>query len=156
MFLSPHAPHTRPHIRTLVSLHFFCIFCFFPNFSSPSWVCLSLLLLALSPHVSLALSEPLWWSAFFSLGLGGPGVFVGALFVGEAYPQLRAVVASVAAAMEDSSASVFVLFRAAYFGLGLDLDVIAGVWLCLSAALAIATTAVLPSKRQIQQVYVSE
>lgn len=119
-----------------------------------AFVCLSLLLLALSPYVALAWAEALWFAAFFCLGFGGPGVFVGALFVGEAHPHLRAVVASVAAAMEDSSASVFVLFRAAYFGLGMGLDKIAMLWLALSAMLAIATTLVLPSKKQIHRMRV--
>ena len=131
----------------------------FADRAGPRWcfgigatlVCLSLLMLALSPYVALAWTEALWFAAFFCVGFGGPGVFVGALFIGEAHPHLRAVVASVAAAMEDSSASVFVLFRAAYFGLGMGLDTIALLWLALSLLLSIATTVVLPSRAQIQQ-----
>ena len=47
-------------------------------------------------------SDMMWYSALLSIGLSGPGVFMGCLFMGEKHPNLRAVISAVGAAMWDA------------------------------------------------------
>jgi len=72
-------------------------------------------------------------------------VFIGALFMSKNHPQLRAVITALAAAMEDSSALVFLLFNLLHFNVRLGLDVLSLSWLALSGAVAICTWVLLPS-----------
>ena len=70
--------------------------------ASLAW--LGLLLLALGARTG---SDALWLSALLCIGVSGPGVFMGCLFMGEKHPNLRAVISAVGAAMWDGSALVF-------------------------------------------------
>jgi len=101
---------------------------------------------------STALDEVLITLGLFCLGAGGPGVFVGALALSERYPSLRATVTSLVAAMEDSSALVFLLFNVIYFEAGVELEYIFFAWLCLCVLLGCGTLSSLPSKQHIDGV----
>jgi len=75
-----------------------------------------------------------------------------------AQPHLRPLVTSLAAAMEDASAVVFLGFSALYHGVDaplvhppVPLEHIALGWAALCSALALATWAALPPRAAVQQ-----
>ena len=112
-----------------------------------AWLALGLMAL----NVRLQ-SDALWYGAFFALGCSGPGVFMGCLFLGERYPEMRSVISGVGASMWDGSAMVFLLFNTAYFATATEgarpsfgLDAICLAWLGLSAVVGVACWFQLPS-----------
>ena len=100
----------------------------------------------------------LWLTSLLCIGVSGPGVFMGCLFLGERYPRLHAVISAVGAAMWDASALVFRLFALIYFGSvpsggarpSFGLDAIAIVWLILVVPLGALTFSALPSKELLE------
>ena len=123
---------------------------------------LGLLLLGLGAKTG---SDLLWLASLLCIGVSGPGVFMGCLFLGERYPRLHAVISAVGAAMWDASALVFRLFAMLYFasvpggaksGGGGDkpsigLDTIAFGWLLLVVPLGLLTFRALPSKQLLDR-----
>ena len=107
----------------------------------------------------------LWLTSLLCIGVSGPGVFMGCLFLGERYPRLHAVISAAGAAMWDASALVFRLFAMLYFasvpggaksGGGGDkpsigLDTIAFGWLLLVVPLGLLTFRALPSKQLLDR-----
>jgi len=114
-----------------------------------AWTALSLI--GINSQIN---SSWLWYVAFFCLGISGPGVFLGSLFIGEKHPELRAVVTSFSAAMWDSSAVVFLGFHALYFESGMGLDHICILWLSVCIVLGVATRFVLPTLEDVQRLRV--
>jgi len=129
--------------------------------ASLAWFGLSLLGLGAATG-----SDFLWLSALLCVGVSGPGVFMGCLFLGERYPHLHAVISAVGAAMWDASALVFKLFATAYFATvpaeppgappSLGLPTIVMGWLCMTVTLGAFTFKVLPSKALLEQLRTSE
>ena len=119
-----------------------------------------MLLLSLAARTGL---NELWYMALFSIGVSGPGVFMGCLFLGEKYPPLRAVVSAVGAAMWDGSALVLKLFELAYFSsaptgepASFGLGSIALCWLVVCVVAGIPTWRALPSRQLLQQLRAAE
>ena len=114
-------------------------------------VCLGLLLMSIN---SIVVSDGLWYGSFFVLGLGGPGVFLGAFALQEKHAALRAVMTALAASFWDASAIVFFFFNALYFASDPPppLSLIALVWLGICVVLAILTWSFLPTFGQIEQI----
>ena len=128
--------------------------------ASLAW--LGLTLLALGAHTG---ADTLWYAALLCIGISGPGVFMGCLFLGERYPQLHAVISAVGAAMWDASALVFQIFALTYFSTvpaeghelpSLSLTTIALGWLCLTVTLGLLTFRFLPSRALLEQMRAAE
>ena len=58
--------------------------------------------------------DGLFFAGLLALGLGGPGIFMGALAFGSAEPRIEPTVTAATAAMWDSSSVVFLIFATAY------------------------------------------
>ena len=130
---------------------------------------LGLLLLASAASTGI---DTLWYAALLCVGVSGPGVFMGCLFLGEKYPRLRAVISAVGAAMWDASALVFQLFAGAYFSSvpagaprgvddaegqpSLGLATIALGWAAWCTLIGFATFQALPSRAALEQLRTAE
>ena len=129
--------------------------------ASLTW--LGLLLLALGARTG---SDALWLSALLCIGVSGPGVFMGCLFLGERYPALHAVISAVGAAMWDASALVFQIFALLYFSTtpvaeqgalpSVGLAPIAFGWLCMTIVIGSLTFRALPSRALLEQLRAAE
>ena len=84
-----------------------------------------------------------WFAALLGLGLAGPGVFMGCLGFGGAYPAVEPVVSAIAAAMWDSSAVVFLIW--AFAAKFLPLAHVAFAWALGAAVLGFAAWRLLKS-----------
>ena len=134
--------------------------------------CLAVLGLLLLASAASSSIDYLWYMAFLCIGVSGPGVFMGCLFLGERYPQLRAVISAVGAAMWDGSALVFQLFAATYFstvpsgsplsvtdpaGLpAVGLSGIATAWAVWCLVIGLATFRMLPSRALLEHLRQTE
>lgn len=123
---------------------------------------LGLTLLGLGAHTG---SDMLWQAALLCIGISGPGVFMGCLFLGERYPRLHAVISAVGAAMWDASALVFQIFALLFFSTvpaeghelpTVSLTSIALAWLTLTMTLGVLTFQMLPSRALLEQLRASE
>lgn len=85
-----------------------------------------------------------WFASLAGLGLAGPGVFMGCLSFGAAFPAVAPSVSAVAAAMWDSSAVVFLLW--ALVGEVVPVAHVAFCWAVASAAVGAATWRLLTSR----------
>jgi len=94
----------------------------------------------------------LWYVAFFLVGISGPGVFMGVLFLAEKHPELRAIVTSLTASMWDSSSIVFLIFHAAYFNLGISLHSVTLFWLALCVLSGVHSWFTLPSLEGVSRI----
>lgn len=97
---------------------------------------LSLLSLGALGLTRLVQSDALWFGALAGLGLAGPGLFMGVLAFGTAFPRIAPSIASVAAAAWDSSAVVFLLWALAARTFAFGEVVAAYAALCLAVAVA--------------------
>jgi MFS family permease len=124
------------------------------------WVGLSFLAMA-SLHVD---TESYWYLAFFFIGVSGPGIFMGSMFLGEKYPRVRPIISAVAASMWDGSALVFKFFEMWYDHLVPQypvggrrvadpppaLTLIAVAWMVITACLGGMTWCLLPSRQLLE------
>ena len=135
--------------------------------ASLAW--LGLVLLAAAAHTG---ADALWYMSLLCIGVSGPGVFMGCLFLGEKYPRLRAVISSVGAAMWDGSALVFQLFGLTYFATvpsgaalaaddpaampSISLTAISLFWSTWCLLIGAATFKALPTREYLEQLRAAE